>query len=40
MCMVYCFEDLTYAIKVHLIVKAIQEQYENISFSDDFLKFN
>ena len=31
------FEDLTYAIKVHLIVKAIQEQYENISFSDDFL---
>ena len=31
------FEDLTYAIKVHLIVKAIQEQYTNITFSDDFL---
>ena len=30
------FEDLTYAIKTHLIVKAIEEQYEEISFSDDF----
>lgn len=31
------FEDLTYAIKVHLIVKAIEDQYESINFSDDFL---
>ena len=30
------FEDLTYSIKVHLIIKAIQEQYEQIVFSDDF----
>jgi len=30
------FEDLTYAIKTHLIVKAIEEQYDEISFSDDF----
>ena len=30
------FEDLTYAIKVHLIVRAIQEKYEDITFSDDF----
>ena len=26
------FEDLTYAIKVHLIVKAIEDQYESINF--------
>jgi hypothetical protein len=31
------FEDLTYAIKLHLIVEAIQQQYEQIVFSDDFL---
>ena len=31
------FEDLTYAIKMHLIVKAIQEQYSELTFSDDFL---
>lgn len=30
------FEDLTYAIKAHLIVKAIEDQYETITFSDDF----
>lgn len=30
------FEDLTYAIKVHLIVKAIEDQYPTIKFSDDF----
>ncbi len=30
------FEDLTYAIKAHLIVKAIEDQYESINFSDDF----
>jgi len=30
------FEDLTYAVKVHLIVKAIEEQYDEITFSDDF----
>lgn len=30
------FEDLTYAIQMDLIVKAIEEQYENITFSDDF----
>lgn len=29
------YEDLTYAIKVHLIVKAIEDQYD-IKFSDDF----
>ena len=31
------FEDLTYAVRLHLIVKAIEEQYEDIVFSDDFL---
>lgn len=30
------FEDLTYAIKAHLIIKAIEDQYEDINFSDDF----
>ena len=30
------FEDLTYAIKAHLIVKAIEDQYDDITFSDDF----
>jgi len=30
------FEDLTYAIPVHLIVRAIQNQYTSIRFSDDF----
>jgi hypothetical protein len=30
------FEDLTYAIRVHLIVRAIQNQYSSIRFSDDF----
>ena len=30
------FEDLTYSIKAHLIVKAIEDQYESINFSDDF----
>ena len=30
------FEDLTYAIRVHLIIKAIEDQYESINFSDDF----
>ena len=30
------YEDLTYAIKVHLIVKAIENQYNEITFSDDF----
>ena len=30
------FEDLTYAVKVHLIVKAIENQYASITFSDDF----
>lgn len=30
------FEDLTYAVKAHLIVKAIEDQYESIHFSDDF----
>ena len=29
------YEDLTYAIKTHLIVKAIEDQY-SIKFSDDF----
>jgi len=30
------FEDLTYAIQAHLLVRAIQNQYTNIRFSDDF----
>lgn len=30
------FEDLTYAIPVHLIIRAIQNQYTSIRFSDDF----
>ena len=30
------YEDLTYAIKVHLIVKAIESLYPQIRFSDDF----
>jgi len=31
------YEDLTYAIQIQLIVKAIEEQYDELSFSDDFL---
>ena len=30
------FEDLTYAIQIDLIVKAIEEEYTDIKFSDDF----
>ena len=30
------FEDLTYSLRVHLIIKAIEDQYEDINFSDDF----
>lgn len=30
------YEDLTYAVKVHLLIKAIEDQYSTIKFSDDF----